>query len=551
MFSYLFQKQKKYFCFYTVIVVIAAILEIALAYVMSVCVELAMNKELSQFARYGMIFFIYVVLVSFSDYLVKYLRARVLQNAQTELRNDTTRRLLAMDFSSFHSRNTGDWVSMLANDVELVGQSYFTTILLIFPDVLSFLFSLICVFFLSWPIALFVLVLTAAQMLIPRLLSPAISQAKEHQSQQAADYTITATEHLQGFDLLQSFHLTVQSFIALNQINSKWEDAKFRVKYLNALAKSLSYGFSQLIYVGLYFIGAILVVKDFMSVGSLIAVAQLSVYIIAPLQTFSADMAEIISSKKIIEKLENLKASESVDKEWCSPPDEFECLALDHISFSYDKNQILTDVSYSFEKGKKYILRGASGSGKTTLTKLLSGSLKPAQGKIFLNGISIDRLAPSDYVKFVTVSAQNTFLFDDTLRNNVTLYSQQYSDLEICAALEMAGFTPVMERLNGGLDERISQSGQNLSGGEKQRIGLARMFLFHTPFLILDESFANLDRESMTVLLRRITSNQEKTVLYIGHNIPAEIVAMFDAVLEIWDSKIQEVDQSYNKKFVN
>lgn len=142
---------------------------------------------------------------------------------------------------------------------------------------------------------------------------------------------------------------------------------------------------------------------------------------------------------------------------------------------------------------------------------------------------------------FVTVNAQNTFLFDDTLRNNVTLYSEQYSDSEIYAALEKAGFTTVLERFTSGLDERISQSGQNLSGGEKQRIALARMFLFHTPFLILDESFANLDRESMTELLGRVTSNQEGTVLYIGHNIPSDIVEMFDTVLEIQNCKMQEI----------
>ena len=124
MFSYLYKKQKKRFFLYTAAVVVATGLEIALAYVMSICVELAINRELSQFARYGVIFLGYVGLVSLSDYLVKYLRARVLENAQIELRNDSTRRLLAMDFASFHQRNTGDWVSLLTNDVELVGQSY-------------------------------------------------------------------------------------------------------------------------------------------------------------------------------------------------------------------------------------------------------------------------------------------------------------------------------------------------------------------------------------------------------------------------------------------
>ncbi len=535
MFSYLFQKQKGRFILYSLFVIIASVLEVALAYVMSLCVELAMNKELSQFTRYGVMFIVYVVLVSLSDYLVKYQRAGVLRNAQTELRNDTTKQLLAMDFASFHDRNTGDWVSLLANDVDLVGQSYFNTILLLFPDVLSFAFSLVCVFYISWPVALFVLVLTAVQ-----LLSPSISQAKDAQSGRAADYTIMATEHLQGFDLLQGFHLTARSFASLSQMNERWENAKFHAKYLNMLAKALSYGFSNVVYVGLYFFGAVLVVTGHMTVGALIAVAQLSVYIISPLQTFSADLAEIISSKRIIGKLEELKAYGRKEKEWCSPPEEFCSLTLQNVSFSYDEAYILKEISYSFEKGRKYILRGASGSGKTTLTRLIAGSLKATEGRILLNDIPIDQIAPSDYVGFVTVNAQSTFLFDDTLRNNVTLYSEQYSDSEIRAALEKAGFSPVLDRFARGLDERIGQSGQNLSGGEKQRIALARMFLFHTPFLILDESFANLDRGSMTELLERITANKEETVLYIGHNIPKDIVGLFDTVLDIQDGRLQE-----------
>ncbi len=96
----------------------------------------------------------------------------------------------------------------------------------------------------------------------------------------------------------------------------------------------------------------------------------------------------------------------------------------------------------------------------------------------------------------------------------MALYSERYTDAEINAALEAAGFGAVLGRFDNGLDEHIGQSGQNLSGGEKQRIALARMFLIHTPLLILDESFSNLDRESMTEQLRRITANREETVIY-------------------------------------
>lgn len=533
MFQYLFRSQKLRFVLYCCAVLISSMLEVGLAYIMSVCVELAMRQELSGFAKYGALFAGYIVLDVCCDYLTKFLRAKLLEHAQLQLRDDSAKRLLALDPISFHEKNSGEWVSVLCNDVEMVGQSYFGTILFLFPDVLSFVISLLCVCFLSWPIALYVIVFTLIQMLIPKLLSPRISNAKKMQSQQAANFTTTATEHLQGFDLLQSFHLSAQSLVSLHHANTRWESAKFSVKYLNALAKTLSFGFSQLIYVGLYFFGAILVVLGNLPLATMIAITQLSVYIISPLQTFSADVSEIISSKEICKKLLALGEQQSQPHAYQQPPRSFESLRLQDVSFAYDQSNLFSDVSFSFEKGKKYILCGPSGSGKTTLAKLLSGSLRPTNGRILLNDISIEELAPSDYVNFVSVCSQNIFLFDDTLRNNVTLYSSRCDDAQIVKVLDAVGFLQVLQRFKLGLDERIGQSGLNLSGGEKQRIALARMLLFDTPFLILDESFANLDSESSLDLLKRMTAREDKTILYIGHHIPGDVARLFDEVLQI------------------
>lgn len=540
---YLFRGQQKRSCSFFLLTVISSAFEVGYAYLMYKCVDLAMNAQLGEFTKYGFIFLAYILAYTGIDHLTMRLRNRVLQRAQTKLRDDVLEEILYMDLSSFHERNSGDWVSLLTNDLEVIGQSFFGTLLRILPDVISLAMSLCILLYLSWKMAAFVIVITLLQMLIPKILSPKISKAKQKMSEDAANFTVAASEHLQGYDLLKSFHLSAQSLTALSSANHNWEEGRFRTKILNSLAGTLSYGASQVSYMGLYFFGAILVVTGHMTLGILIAITQLSVYIMGPLQSLSGDISEIISSKELIESAKSIKKEEPKTHSYGEVKPPFSDVSLEGVSFSYEDNLILDDVSVSFERGRRYLLSGASGSGKTTVAKLLSGALKPSGGAVLLGGADIGQLDPSSYARIVTTCSQSTFIFDDSLRNNVTLFSDQFSDEQVSAALNRVGFGYVMERYESGLDERIGQAGQNLSGGERQRIGLARIELINTPFVIFDESFANLDADTAMELISAIISDTERTVIFIGHQLPRDIVELFDSVVEVKDKKLVITDK--------
>ena len=537
--KYLFNHQRKRFWLYTLCVCLSCICEIGLAFIMSTCIDLALQQKIGLFWRYGIRFIVFILVYLVIDYSTQRARYRLLQNAQTYLRDDTLFNILLLDSDAFHKKNTGEWVSILTNDVEVIGQSYFSIILDFIPQIISFVSCTALLCYLSWPLALFVVAFTLLQMLIPKILAPRISDAKEAQSNAASSFTVGASEHFQGYSLLHGLNLTKYSCNALSKSNALWEKAKFRVKHITMIANTLSYGCGNVVYIGLYFIGAILVVEGHMSLGTMVAITQLSVYIMGPLQTFSGEVAEIISTKKILQKMpQSTSSNAGVVGKKDIPPETIQNILLDNVSFTYDKTDLIANASFVFERGKKYILSGPSGSGKTTIANLLCGNIEPQQGAVYFNHHQLSEITSNSVIKTISICSQNTFLLNDTLRNNITLFERRYTDAQVKDAVHHVGLDNVLNRFAHGLDEILGQSGNTLSGGERQRIALARMELLNTPFIILDESFANLDIQSTKRILSDLTKQSEKTVIYIGHQLPEEITSLFDEIVEIRDKQL-------------
>lgn len=305
--KYLFNHQRKRFWLYTFCVCLSCVCEICLAFIMSSCIDLALQQKIGLFWRYGIRFIAFILVYMIIDYSAQRTRHRLLQKAQNFLRDETLSNILLLDSDTFHKKNTGEWVSTLTNDVEVIGQSYFSIILDFIPQIISFVSCTALLCYLSWPLAMFVIAFTLLQMLIPKILAPRISDAKEAQSNAASSFTVSASEHFQGYSLLHGLNLTKYSCDALSASNARWEKAKFRAKHMTIIANTLSYGCGNVVYIGLYFIGAILVAKGHMSLGTMVAITQLSVYIMGPLQTFAERLQKSSAPKRFCKKCLSLR----------------------------------------------------------------------------------------------------------------------------------------------------------------------------------------------------------------------------------------------------
>lgn len=540
MLKYLYTQQKGKLIFFVVFSLLSSLFEIALSFVMLQSVNLAMDGNLSDALNDGLWFGLYILCYFIVDLICRRLRWAVIQGCQMHLRDELIQKIFSRSIPEFHSFNTSHWLSILTNDLDLLEETYFRVFIDLLIDVFSGVVSLIILLFISPWLVLFILCMIAVQMFVPNTMSGIISKKRKEQSESAEHFIATANEHLEGFDLLRSFHLTEASRVAMSSANQAWEKQKFGARYFSSLARLLSFTVGQIIYIGIYFIGAILTLNGLMTVGMMVAASQLVVYIANPIQNISDSITDMRSAKEIITKIQTLldeaPATESGTKD---TPERFANLTVNHISYGYDEDKlVLSDISFNLERGRKYLLEGSSGSGKTTLIKLLTDTLSPASGDICLDGVPIKQFKSEQYARFIIPCSQQTFIFNATIRDNVTLFCHEFTDEEIIDAISKSGFSEIITRYPDGINHMIDQAGSSLSGGERQRLALARIFLFKPQIVIYDESFAHLDSDSVQSLIDLILKDDERTVVMTSHQVTPEIRERFHSLV-LKDGKIQ------------
>ena len=215
-------------------------------------------------------------------------------------------------------------------------------------------------------------------------------------------------------------------------------------------------------------------------------------------------------------------------------------LTVKNLNFSYSGKQILQQVNYTFEKGKKYLIIGESGSGKSTLLHLIGDLYDDYSGEILLDDCDIKTIQRNDYAHLVIYLPQEPFLYDTTLAENVRLY-EDVSDEEVMVAIEKSGLLQYVLESPYGLQTRIGEEASKLSGGEKQRLSLARALIRKGEILLLDECTSHLDMETSRHIEEMIFGLENVMVLYVAHNASDYAYEMADEVLSVCNGKVEKI----------
>ena len=287
----------------------------------------------------------------------------------------------------------------------------------------------------------------------------------------------------------------------------------------------------------LYIIGANLVFDFQLSVGSVFAFITYSAYVTGPISAIlniGYLLSGIIPSTKRYYAFMDLQEEE--DSGELNAPG-FGELVMENIFFGYEADKpILVDVGITFPKGSKTALIGRNGSGKTTIINLLTRLYVPVNGKILLNGTDISEISLQEYRNMVSVVSQQIYLFNDTIRNNICLY-KQVDDATIKEACKDSGLEDFIKEVS--LDYVVGQNGAMLSGGQKQKIALARALIHDKPIIIFDEATSNTDaysEQQINGLLN--TKLKEKTVIVITHK--KEILSKVDQIVVLKEGVVAD-----------
>jgi ABC-type multidrug transport system fused ATPase/permease subunit len=292
----------------------------------------------------------------------------------------------------------------------------------------------------------------------------------------------------------------------------------------------------------LYIIGANYVISGSLSVGNIFAFINYSVFVTGPISTvlnIGYYMSGIIpSTKRFYEFItyEEENDAEYVDEDVSILPNER--IVFEDVSFSYDDTaKVLDHVNLTIISGSKTVIMGDNGSGKRTILDLISRFYEPTEGRILLGGKDIRGFALENYRNYISVVSQNIYLFDDKIRKNIALY-QEVSDAEIKEACAQSGLMEFVDEVT--LDYCVGNNGMMLSGGQKQKIALARALIHDTPIIIFDEATSNADSDSIKQINGLLhTLLKEKTVLIVSHQ--TEILQDADFVYTLVDGKIDKM----------
>ena len=344
-------------------------------------------------------------------------------------------------------------------------------------------------------------------------------------------------DSVQGLKELKIFKADARQHEKMNETAEEFRQITMKVLTMQLASTTIM----DLVAYGGAGLGIAFTIKDLSSgritVSTAVFLMLIAVDFFLPLRAFGSAfhiaMNGVSAGKKILQLLE------TPDPVWGKENVEETDLALENVSFSYDgKRQILKDINMVFPKKGMSAIVGESGCGKSTIVRLLDGNCIPQKGRILVGGIPLMELSRDDFYRHIAVVSYNTYIFNDTVRNNFYLAVPGLSEEQMKEALEKVNLWNFIEE-NGGLDKVITEDAGNLSGGQKQRLALAVNLVADRDIYIFDEATSNIDVESEAIIMKNIRAlSQEKNVIVISHRL--ENIVPADQIYFLADGVVKE-----------
>ncbi len=513
------------------IYIVFAGLSIALPWITMKGFERLLKKDI-----YGFLIFMLVqILISFIKLLMNYSRnvekAKVTTRMQTSLREDVTRNIETCSYTSFNKETTGNFISWLNNDIEIINYSGFSAIYDVLDWSILAFFSLASLFVIQWRLGILSIGLAFIVIFIPRLFQKKMSDAVLQFSIQKEVFISKLKDILGGFDVFFSFNL--RSLITREVKKESEELANKDVHQVRKVTlPALILGFLSMIsgLIILLYTG-ILVSKGLVGISVMIAIRSYT-------SNFFPSLANILSRfmniKTVYPILEKFKKIEIFEEKVNTEKFNFNnLLKISNLNFAYDSQKdTLKNVNMEFQKGKKYGIIGESGCGKTTLFKILLGILDDYNGKIEYDGVELSNLNKNDIRDAIAYIDQNVYIFNKSIKDNICLL-QNYSKEQIDDVITSSSLSSMIESLPQGIETIASELGKNFSGGEKQRIAIARALIHGKKIIFFDEGTSSLDKENALEIERYLIENSDLTVIMVSHNFNSEIKEQLHAIYSL------------------
>lgn len=524
----------------TIILTIAmSSLNLMISWLIQQIMDCTANQDMQALVRSAWIVIIVVVIYTIANVMYRAVYPRFLQRAMQQYRDYAFSRLTQKSLRSFSKEGTALYVSALTNDCTSIENNYLAATFTLIELLFCFLGALIMMLYYS-PV---MLVLAVALSFLPVAVSMTagnrLTEQEKEISKKNERFVSIVNELLSGFPVIKSFRAEAQASRLFSQRNEQAEEAKKNKRRTEQLISLLANDAGIIAQMGIFLAGAWLAISGKgVTAGVVIVFVQLMNYILNPISQVPLLWSNRKAAIALMEKLSDA-LSENVREEGREKLNGFsEKIEVKDLTYGYEpESHVLKDLDVQFDAGKSYAIVGGSGSGKSTLLNLLMGSSSNYQGEICIDGVSIKNIESESLYQLMTSVQQNVFVFNDTIRNNVTMF-HEFPDKEVTLALERSGLSEFIEKR--GEEFVCGENGANLSGGERQRISIARALLRKSPILLVDEATAALDAATARAVSFSILNLVGMTRIVVTHRLEEAILRRYDKILVMKNGTICE-----------
>ncbi|MXO06200.1 ABC transporter ATP-binding protein [Flavobacterium sp. HBTb2-11-1] len=483
------------------------------------------------------------LLKNLCDYLamffINFLRNGILR----DMRNAMYKKTLELPLAFYSEKRKGDVISRISGDVNEVQTSFLAILELIVKEPLTIIFTIFAMLYISVKLTVFVFVFIPISGYLISLIGKQLKKQSTKAQQEQGTFLSTIEETIGGLKVVKGYN-------AENYFNTVFQNSTDRFfKLSNSIGNRQNLASPASEFMGilvitilLWFGGQMVLIDKTLDAASFIGYMSLAYNILTPAKAISKAsygvkrgnaaaerVLEVLNQENIIVSKENAIEKTTFDNN----------ISVQNINFKYENENVLKDFSLEIKKGQTVALVGQSGSGKSTIANLLTRFYDVNEGSIAIDGINIKDMNLHSLRSLMGLVTQDSILFNDTIKANISLGKLDATDDEIIEALKIANAYEFVKDLPKGIYTNIGDSGNKLSGGQKQRLSIARAVLKNPPIMILDEATSALDTESekfVQVALENMMQN--RTSIVIAHRLST--IQKADVIVVMQKGKIVE-----------
>lgn len=499
------------------------------------CFDAAMQFDFQMF-----LFWTVLDLVAWGIYfgigmVLDYTQARTICVLNDQVRQDLLATIMAKSYGQFHSKETGEYISWMTNNVTQIERLAWDPFFECVGRIAQVFWSAYVLSTLHWSLVVAAVASAIVMWLVPKLFQSRMEKLGKEYSDAQAQCVGQLKDLLGGFDILRSFGRRIRFLRQGTAASNQVENANCQLQSAKGITAAICGGVSVAIQILSDILIVLLAMRGLIKLAVLAGGSNLIAGVTNGLDKLAGLRLSIASANPYFENI-SAHAGNTEDDQEChviKMPEIQSDITVEDLSFSYgEEKKVLSNFSIRFEKGGKYALTGPSGCGKSTILKILLGWLPDYQGCIRFDGKDARDFTQEQLLQQMSYIEQDVFLFNSTIRDNITLGSD-FTDEMLERFIKGSALDGDLANMPLGLDTPVGENGSNLSGGQKQRVAIARALIHNRSILLVDEGTSALDQKNADIVEQSLLNNPDLTLILVSHHLTEERKAQFTKVYEL------------------